>query len=818
MFTKFTRSARPDLAISRILRPLRRLWSVRLSELCAISVHLVLRIFQKWGETRTVELYSAVNGWFFQEEDKLGSIEPGKLGDLAVLSADFLIHTSGLTPIGLESFWRGPTILYYPARFFSKRLNRLAELRTMNTDWMKARICVALACCFVGSGAWGQLSSALNLMPMPANVRLGAGRLAIGPNFSVVIEGPKNELLDRATRRFLSDLSRETGLPFPKGRAADSQATVVIRAKHVSHSVQQLEDDESYTLDLTDSGATLSAATQLGILHGLQTFLQLVEITPQGFSAPAVHIEDRPRFLWRGLSIDVSRHFIPVEALKRTIDGMERVKLNVLHWHLSDDQGFRAESKKFPKLQKMGSDGFFYTQSEIREVINYARDRGIRVVPEFDMPGHATAWFPGYPELASAPGPYQIERRWGIFDPVMDPTRDETYRFLDKFMAEMATLFPDRYFHIGGDEANGKQWDANPKIQAFMRGHNIKNNAGLQQYFTERVQKIVAKHHKLMVGWDEILAPGMAKGIVIQSWRGQDSLAAAAKQGYSGLLSHGYYLDAMWTAAQHYAVDPLSGAVAPLTEDEQKRILGGEACVWSEFVTADNIDSRIWPRVATIAERLWSPGAVKDVNSMYERLAAVSAGMVALGISPESQMETMLMRLANTDEIGPLRILADVVAPASLVGREEEAIKAGGVQTSETPLNRMTDIVAPESEAARRFSVEVNALIAADFKDAALESQIRSQLAIWRENDVHVERLAARSYLLAEITTPSQQLSALAAAGLEALDHIDKVDPVSVAWRDQRLGLAVQAQKPEADLLLMLAQPIQMLIQAVPAR
>jgi hexosaminidase len=298
----------------------------------------------------------------------------------------------------------------------------------------------------------------------------------------------------------------------------------------------------------------------------------------------------------------------------------------------------------------------------------------------------------------------------------------------------------------------------------------------------------------------------------------KDSLAAAAKQGYSGLLSHGYYLDAMWTAAQHYAVDPLSGAVASLTADEQKRILGGEACVWGEFVTADNIDSRIWPRAATIAERLWSPEAVKDMNSMYERLAAVSARMAALGISPESQMEAMLMRLGDTDGIRPLWILADVVAPASLSDREEEAINAGSIQTSETPLNRMTDVVAPESEAARRFTAAVNALIAVDFKDAALESQIRSQLAIWRENDVYVEPLAARSYLLAELAPLSQQLSALAAAGLEALDHIDKVDPVPVAWRDQRLALAVQAQKPEADLLLMLAQPIQMLIQAVPAR
>jgi hexosaminidase len=272
----------------------------------------------------------------------------------------------------------------------------------------------------------------------------------------------------------------------------------------------------------------------------LQTFLQLVDVSSDGFSAPAVTIQDKPRFPWRGLMLDSARHFIPLDVIRRNLDGMEAVKMNVFHWHLSENQGFRAESKKFPKLHESGSNSLYYTQEEIRDLILYARDRGIRVVPEFDMPGHSTAWFVGHPELASGKGPYEIERRWGIFDPAMDPTSERVYKFLDDFIGEMARIFPDHYFHIGGDEVNGKEWDANPRIQAYMKAHGIKNNQALQAYFSGRVQKLVTRHGKTVVGWDEVLVEGVPKDIVIQSWRGQASLAQAAKQGYRGILSNGY--------------------------------------------------------------------------------------------------------------------------------------------------------------------------------------------------------------------------------------------------------------------------------------
>jgi hexosaminidase len=652
-------------------------------------------------------------------------------------------------------------------------------------------------------------------MPMPSTIRLGIGTLPINGSFSVELEGYRELRIDRAIQRFLHDLSHDTGIPMRNQISNPANATLVVRAEHASKPIQDVNEDEGYTLDVSPSGAKLTAPNPLGVIHGLQTFLQLVEVTPDGFVASVVHIEDSPRFPWRGLTIDVSRRFISVATLKRNIDGMTAVKMNVLHLHLSDDQGFRVATRQFPKLVEMGSDGRYYTKAEIRDLIGYASDRGVRVVPEFDMPGHSTSWFVGYPELASAPGPYQIERRWGIFDPAMDPSREQTYEFLDKFIGEMADLFPDHYFHIGGDEVNGKQWDANPKIREFMRVHNLKNNQELQQYFTLRVQKIVGKHQKLMVGWDEILGPGMPKDkVVIQSWRGQDSLAAAAKQGYSGILSSGYYLDAMAPAKKYYSVDPMSNADATLNLDQQKRILGGEACMWAEFITDDNIDSRIWPRAAAISERLWSAPQVQDVHSMYIRLSAMSQYLEQLGLRHRSSSEMMLSRMAGVDNIAALLTLADVAEPASLQIREEEAQKAGGIQTSDTPLNRMVDAVLPESEVARRFSQMVNQFVGSNFQDTKAKSDIRSLLLAWRDNDNELRPLLQNSYLLKELSPVSQTLSSLGGVGLQALDDIDKGERGSDSWHKEQIAIFQEAEKPAADLFLAVAPAVQKLVEA----
>jgi hexosaminidase len=659
---------------------------------------------------------------------------------------------------------------------------------------------------FLAAVATAQSQPQLNLMPMPASVQVSTGQLAINASFAVAVTGSHDAALDREIQRFQTQLSRQTGIPFrPNPGAAP---TLTIHADHGRELVQKLGEDESYELTVTGSGAKLNAPTPLGIIHGLQTFLQLVQITPTGFAAPAVIIKDEPRFPWRGLLIDVSRHFIPLDVMKRNLDGMAAVKMNVLHWHLSDDQGFRVESKKFPKLHEMGSEGLYYTQNEIRDFISYAHDRGIRVIPEFDTPGHSDSWFVGYPDLASNPGPFGFDL--GSPSSVTDPTRESTYKFLDKFIDEMAKLFPDAYFHIGGDEVDGKYWDANPKIQAFKQAHGMKTNQDLQAYYNQRLEKILTKHHKIMMGWDEILHPDLPKNIVVQSWRGQESLATAAKQGYSGLLSYGYYLDLMWPAARHYAVDPMSGAAASLSTEEKSRILGGESCMWAEWVTPENIDSHIWPRNAAIAERLWSPQNVTNVASMYTRMNAVSLDLEWLGLTHRSARMHMLHRMAGAEDITALRVLADVVEPVKDYNRWSDS---KGPIDFHAPLTHMIDAVYPESDVARRFGDLVQQFLQSGGKDQSAEMQIRASLTAWRDNDAKLHPLLDQSALLQEDAPLSQDLSALGAAGLQALDYLDKSQPAPDAWKTQQLALVEQAKKPQASLLLMVAAPVQQLVE-----
>jgi hexosaminidase len=658
---------------------------------------------------------------------------------------------------------------------------------------------------------------ALNLMPLPANAQPGSGSLHVDSAFSVAFTRYTEPRLERAGVRFLRQLARQTGLPLSVKPAKSGKATLVVETEHASKEIQEVGEDESYILDVSTASARIRASTPLGAMHGLQTFLQLVDVSPDGFAAPAITIQDKPRFPWRGLMIDSARHFIPPDVVRRNLDGMEAVKMNVFHWHLSENQGFRAESKKFPKLHELGSDSLYYTQDEIRDLIVYAKDRGIRVVPEFDMPGHSTAWFVGHPELASGKGPYEIERRWGVFDPAMDPTNERVYKFLDELIGEMARLFPDHYFHIGGDEVNGKEWDANPKIQAFMKAHELKNNEVLQAYFSGRVQKLVTKHGKTVVGWDEVLVEGVPKDIVIQSWRGQASLAKAAQQGFRGILSNGYYLDLGWPAARHYAVDPMSGDAASLSAEEKQRILGGESCMWAEYVSPENVDSRIWPRNAAIAERLWSPQEVRDPASMYARLSFVSARLEWLGLTHRTVSRHMLERLAgpaSPSEFAALRTLTDLLEPVKDYTREHTA---PAPPTSATPLNRIVDAVPLESDAGRHFGELIDQFVASSCQDPAMQSRLREQLAAWRDNDAILQPLAQRSFLVREVAANSQDLSALGTAGLAALDAAAKGQPAPDSWKAQQLAIIEQVKKPKAQLLLIPAPAVQKLIEAVAA-
>jgi hexosaminidase len=646
-----------------------------------------------------------------------------------------------------------------------------------------------------------------HLMPVPSAVQFQPGRLKIDAAFTVAMAGPADSRLEAGIQRAARRLEGRTGLTFTRALATDAQAaTLRVECRGPGLPLPSLNEDESYTLEVNDRQASLQAATTVGALRGLETFLQLLEGDQNGYYLPAVRIQDRPRFPWRGLLIDAGRHFEPVEVIKRNLDGMAAVKLNVLHWHLSEDQGFRVESKRYPRLHQLGSDGLYYTQEQVRDVIAYARDRGIRVIPEFDMPGHATSWLVGYPELASAPGPYQIERKAGIFDPTFDPTREELYKFLEGFFTEMVGLFVDDYVHIGGDENNGHQWTANPQIQAFMKAKGIADNHGLQAYFNQRLSRILTKLGKKVIGWDEVLHPDLPQDIVIQSWRGPKSLAEAARKGYDGILSSGYYIDLMYPASEHYKADPV-GADSNLSDKELSHILGGEAAMWGEWVSPETIDSRIWPRTAAVAERLWSPRNITDVDDMYRRLDVISTQLEELGLTHEKNLPMMLRRMAGTSDIGPLRTLVLTVEPVKQYRRNQ-----GRGATMLSPLTRLIDAARADSRTGR----ELAALVAGLLTDAPTFSRNRERLrmmfAEWRDVRPALDGMIGRSPILREAEQLPRDLADIGSAGLEALTYLGADVAPPDGWREVKLAMLEQAAKPKAEVEFAIIEPVRKLV------
>lgn len=391
----------------------------------------------------------------------------------------------------------------------------------------------------------------LPLMPWPAHVERPQAQGALVLNNQLTLNVSGDDLGD-AAGRWRERIARQTGWTLqPQMTAAKAPTINVVIAKKVP-AIPRPDSDESYQLKVTAEGVTLKANTRFGALRGMETLLQLIQNGAENTAIPYVTIDDAPRFPWRGLLLDSARHFMPLEAIKRQIDGMAAAKLNVFHWHLTDDQGWRFASTRYPKLQQQASDGLFYTQAQMKEIVRYATDRGIRVVPEIDMPGHASAIAVAYPELMSAPGPYQMERHWGVLKPVLDPTKEATYAFAEAMIGELAAIFPDPYLHIGGDEVDDSQWQANPAIQKFMRDKGLADSHALQAYFNRRLEAILEKHRRQMVGWDEIYHPDLPKSILIQSWQGQDALGEVAKHGYRGILSTGFYLDQPQYTAYHY--------------------------------------------------------------------------------------------------------------------------------------------------------------------------------------------------------------------------------------------------------------------------
>jgi hexosaminidase len=668
----------------------------------------------------------------------------------------------------------------------------------------RAWIAVIAAATWVTPGALslGQPAASHNLMPVPASVAFGSAGLAVDARFGIVFDGYRDARLERAAGRTLDRISSLTGIPIVR---SGSVPALTVRCAKGAAGTPRVVEDESYSIEVTPRGATLTAPTSYGVLRGLETLTQLIEQGPEGFSIPSVTIRDQPRFPWRGLLIDVCRHWMPVEVITRNLDAMAAVKLNVLHWHLSEDQGFRVESKVYPLLHQKGSDGLFYTQDQVREIVRYAADRGIRVVPEFDMPAHTQAWLAGYPSLSAGKGPFEVARAWGVMDPVLDPTSERVYDFLGRFLREMAGLFPDACFHIGGDEVNGKQWNANPRIVEYRQRHGMATNDDLQAYFNRRVAAMLRRYGKTMVGWDEVLHKDLPKDAVVQSWRGQKSLADAAAAGFRGILSNGYYLDYIWPAARHYAVDPMGKDAAGLPGEAQARILGGEACMWAEWVTPETIDSRIWPRMAAIAERYWSPATVTDPQDMYRRLVVVSQRLGSTGITHRASYEPMLARLSDNRPLEALRGIANLVEPVKEYNRGRHA-----TFTSLMALNRLVDAVRPESDEAREFARMVETLLADPARTAGRE-RLADTMRRWQRDARDAAPLFG-GMLLRDAEPVAGNVASISAVGLRALDALATKTPL-VLTPEERGALAAAA-KPVADLLLAVVPAVNRLVAA----
>lgn len=659
-----------------------------------------------------------------------------------------------------------------------------------------------------------------NLLPQPSSLQLQNGAFQLSSSLTVSLPQTSSPRLQAAVLRALRRLEDRTGLPLPRTLTQTPSANLLIVVHSESAAVQSVGEDESYTLTTSPSSLRLGANTTLGALHGLETLVQLVQPQGSGYIVPAVRIQDAPRFRWRGLMIDCGRHFEPIDVLKRNLDAMAAVKLNVFHWHLTEDQGFRIESKRYPRLTQLGSDGLFYTQDQARDLVRYAHDRGIRVVPEFEMPAHSTAWLVAYPELSSGSVPSGIRREFGISEYVIDPTREETYRFIEQFLAEMTTVFPDEYIHIGGDEASAPDWRTNPRILAFMKEHNLADRPALQAYFNQRLLTILNKLHRRMVGWDEVLNPALPRDIVIQSWRGTGSLAKAAQQGFQGFLSAPYYLNMMRPASTHYLADPLPEDT-PLTPEQQKLILGGEICMWAEHVDVRSLDSRTWPRAAAIAERFWSPQSIRDVDDMYRRLLPTSLELETLGLQHLTHEGAALRDLAGNEEITALRTFASAFEP---VGHDERYKQQHTSQL--TPLTSFVDAIPPDPPIKHQLALAAQALIRSrsSHSDGTALDEARQASSQFLLNFFHqqleelpqVQREMLSAPRLRPLHDRSNQLQSLATVGEQAVQLLASGAAAPTGWKQSSLQQIQAARQPSAMVQLLFLEPLFDLVSAVP--
>jgi hexosaminidase len=490
----------------------------------------------------------------------------------------------------------------------------------------------------------------ISIIPKPVAVIAGTGELKLDDKISIMATDEEGKSVAELLHVYLKERQIESNIVDDEEDESPSSIKLQISAAADSANA------EGYDLSVNANGIAITASSGAGLFYGVQTLLQL--IPEEAKSVPYVDIEDRPRFEYRGLHLDVGRHMFPTEFIKKYIDLMARHKFNRFHWHLTEDQGWRIEIKKYPKLQEISAFrketvvgrqrtatraeakydgkryGGFYTQEEIKDIVNYASERFITVIPEIELPGHAMAALAAYPNLGCTGGPYEVATSWGIFTDIYCGGKEDSFMFLQDVLDEVINLFPGKYIHIGGDEAWKDKWKTCRHCQRRIQKENLKDEHGLQSYFIQRIEKYLNSKGKQIIGWDEILEGGLAPNATVMSWRGEEGGIAAAKQNHDVIMtpSSWVYFD---YAQDTSATEPLSiGHYLPLskvyqyepvppqlTPEEAKRVLGVQANVWTEYMkTPEHVEYMVYPRASALAEVAWSPKDSRAYDDFLDRM------------------------------------------------------------------------------------------------------------------------------------------------------------------------------------------------------
>jgi len=496
----------------------------------------------------------------------------------------------------------------------------------------------------------------MHVIPKPAQLIEKSGFFQIKPGTRILFSAGNTEA-QQIAELLTQKINTASGYALAASPIAISEAVVDAIFLTTNGSPANL-GPEGYQLSVEPHSITLRAPAPAGLFYGTQTIRQLlppeiendtVVTDPELWRIPCVQITDQPRFVWRGMLLDCCRHFMTKDFVKRYLDLLAYYKMNRLHWHLTEDQGWRIEIRKYPDLietsaWRQEADGTiyggYYTQADVREVVQYAAERYITVIPEIELPGHATAALAAFPQLSCTGGPFKVLSEWGIFKDVYCAGNEATFEFLENVLSEIIELFPAPYIHIGGDECPKDRWQNCPKCQARIKAENLKDEFELQSYFIKRIEKFLNAHHRQIIGWDEILEGGLAPGATVQSWRGIEGAVAAAKSGHHAIVSpvsHAYFDQTIEkiNLEKTYQFNPVP---VGLSAAEEKLILGGECNMWTEHAPQEVIDSRMFPRILGICESLWTGPKNKNFNQFQQRVVNHYLRLSKMGVQYGPEM------------------------------------------------------------------------------------------------------------------------------------------------------------------------------------